>query len=162
MSESRPKTSSAAIAAVEAHIADTRKRLDLSIAGIRGDLAVPIALAAAATNALGRAAESKDISVLVRRHAIPLGLIGVGLAWIAAQHRDALGRLGAEYGKDLLESARALGVRVIEAATAAALETLSPPAGSKSAAEAGAAPDDAVAAIDAAAAVAAPPAVTDR
>ena len=68
----------------------------------------------------------------MRRNALPLGLIGLGAAWLAVQNRGILGTLGGSYARDFLEQARVLGKSAAEAALSAALEEIGRPPGEAS------------------------------
>ena len=137
---------SAAVAAAEAEIAETRRKLDATIAALRRDLALPIAAVMATAALLEEAGEGAQLRDFVRRNALPLGLIGLGAAWLAVQNRGALGTLGSSYAREFLEQARVLGKSAAEAALSAALEELGRPAGDPPDSGAAAAPTEARAA----------------
>jgi hypothetical protein len=120
---------SAAIAAAEAEIAETRRKLDAAIAALRHDLALPIAAVLATAALLDEAGEGAQLRDFVRRNALPLGLIGLGAAWLALHNRGTLGTLGGSYVREFLERARVLGKSAAEAALAAALEEIGRPPG---------------------------------
>jgi hypothetical protein len=120
---------SAAVAAAEAEIAETRRKLDAAIAVLRRDLALPIAAVVATAALLDEAGDGAQLRDFVRRNAFPLGLIGLGAAWLALQNRGALGTLGGSYAREFLERARVLGKNAAEAALSAALEEIERPAG---------------------------------
>jgi hypothetical protein len=140
---------SAAVAAAEAEIAETRRKLDSAIAVLSQDLALPIAAVMATAALLDEAGEGAQLRDFVRRNALPLGLIGLGAAWLAVQNRGTLGALGSSYVREFLERARVLGKSAAEAALSAALEEIGRPPGepteggsqSPSAARAGREPD---------------------
>ena len=118
-----------AVAAAEAEIAETRRKLDAAIAVLRRDLALPIAAVMATAALLEEAGEGAQLRDFVRRNALPLGLIGLGAAWLAVQNRDALATLGGSYAREFLERARVLGKSAAEAALSAALEEIGRPPG---------------------------------
>jgi hypothetical protein len=118
---------SAAVAAAEAEIAETRRKLDAAIAALRRDLALPIAAVVATAALLDEAGEGAQLRDFVRRNALPLGLIGLGAAWLAVQNRGILGTLGGSYAREFLERARELGKSAAEAALSAALEEIGRP-----------------------------------
>ena len=120
---------SAAVAAVEAEIAETRRKLDAAIATLRRDLVLPIAAVMATAALLDEAGEGAQLRDFLRRNAFPLGLIGLGAAWLAVQNRGALGTLGGSYARQFLERARVLGKSAAEAALSAALEEIGRPPG---------------------------------
>ena len=120
---------SAAVAEAEAEIAETRRKLDAAIAALRRDLALPIAAVLATAALLDEAGEGAQLRDFVRRNALPLGLIGLGAAWLAVQNRAILGTLGGSYAREFLERARVLGKSAAEAALSAALEEIGGPPG---------------------------------
>jgi hypothetical protein len=120
---------SAAVAAAEAEIAETRRKLDAAIAALRHDLALPIAAVLATAALLDEAGEGAQLRDFVRRNALPIGLIGLGAAWLAVQNRAILGTLGGSYAREFLERARVLGKSAAEAALSAALEEIGGPPG---------------------------------
>ena len=140
---------SAAIAAAEAEIAETRRKLDAAIAVLSQDLALPIAAVMATAALLDEVGEGAQLRDFVRRNALPLGLIGLGAAWLAVHNRGTLGTLGSSYVREFLERARVLGKSAAEAALTAALGEIGSPPGeasegesqSPSAARAGREPD---------------------
>jgi hypothetical protein len=75
---------SPAVVAAEAEIAATRQRLDATLAGIRRELAPPIAAALGAASLLSRAEDAKRFGDFVRRNAVPLGLIALGADGLAS------------------------------------------------------------------------------
>jgi hypothetical protein len=121
---------SAAIAAAEAEIAQTRRNLDAAIAALRREFALPIAAVMATALLVDEAGgEGAQLHDFVRRNAFPLGLIGLGAAWLAVENRGSLGTLGGSWAREFLERARALGKSAAEAALTAALEEIGRPAG---------------------------------
>jgi len=120
---------SAAVAAAEAEIAEIRRKLDAAIAALRRDLALPIAAVMATAALLDEVGEGAQLRDFVRRNALPLGLIGLGAAWLAVQNRGILGTLGGSYAREFLERARVLGKSAAEAALSAALEEIGGPQG---------------------------------
>jgi hypothetical protein len=116
------------VAAAEAEIAETRRRLDAALAAARRDLAVPIAAATVAAAALGRVGGAAELAPLIRRHAAAFGLMALGAAWLAMQYRGALGEAGGAYARDVFDRIRTIGGHAVEAALDAVLET--PPAAS--------------------------------
>jgi len=124
MPERLPPLSSR-VAAAEADIAETRRRLDGALSDIRHELAMPIAaVSRVAAAALERPPDMKEIGGFMRRHAAPLGVIGVGIAWLALRCRGTLGEVGAGYARDLLDRAREVGERAGEAALSAVVAEL--------------------------------------
>lgn len=119
---------SAAIAAAESEIAETRRNLDAALAALRRELALPIAAVMATAALIDEAGEGAQLHDFVRRNALPLGLIGLGAAWLAVENRGALGTFGGSWAREFLERARALGKSVAEAALNAALEEIGKPA----------------------------------
>jgi hypothetical protein len=119
---------SARVAAAEAEIAETRRRLDLALAAVRRELALPRAAVLAATAVLDRAGGAKELVPFIRRHAVPFGLMALGAAWLAMQGR-APREAGVPYARDLIDRARAIGSQAVEAALSAALDTAAPGAG---------------------------------
>ena len=120
---------SAAIAAAEAEIAETRRKLDAAIAVLSQDLALPIAAVMATAAILDEVGEGAQLRDFVRRNALPLGLIGLGAAWLAVHNRGTLGTLGGSYVREFIERARVLGKSAAEAALSAALEEIGSPPG---------------------------------
>lgn len=140
----RPARLSSRVAAAEADIAETRRRLDGALSDIRHELVLPFAAASrAAVAALDRPADIpadiKEIGNFMRRHAAPLGVIGLGAAWLAFRCRGTLAAFGAGYARDLMEFGRDLGERASEAALSAVVAELkkaAPPAPQESGAPA--------------------------
>jgi hypothetical protein len=133
---------SAAVAEAEAEIAETRRKLDAAIAALRRDLALPIAAVMATAALLDEVGEGAQLRDFVRRNALPLGLIGLGAAWLAVQNRGNLGALGGSYAREFLERARVLGKSAAEAALSAALEEIGRPPGEPPESGSGSAPAD--------------------
>lgn len=123
----REPAPSRAVAAAEAEIEQTRRHLDLALAAIRHDFALPIAAAVGVAAALNQAGDAKQLGAFVRRHAVPLGLIAAGAAWLAVQYRGALGEFGSTYAREFLDRARGIGARAAEAALSAAIEEIARP-----------------------------------
>ena len=123
---------SAGVAEAEAEIAETRRKLDAAIAALSQDLALPIAAVMATAALLDEAGEGAQLRDFVRRNAFPLGLIGLGAAWLAVQNRGSLGTLGGSYVREFLDRARVLGKSAAEAALTAALEEIGRPPGEAS------------------------------
>jgi hypothetical protein len=119
---------SAKIAAAEREIAETRRNLDAALEALRRELALPIAAVRASTALLDEACQPAQLLDFVRRNALPLGLIGMGAAWLAVENRETLGTLGSAYTREFLERARALGKSAGEAALSAALDEIAGPA----------------------------------
>ena len=120
---------SAAVAAAEAEIAETRRNLDAALDALRRDLALPIAAVMASAALLGEGGEGVLLRDFMRRNALPLGLIGMGAAWLAVENRGTLGALGRSCAREFLERARALGRDAAEAALSVALDEIGGPAG---------------------------------
>lgn len=123
----RAPSLSARVAAAEADIAETRRRLDGAISDIRHELALPLAAASRVASALDGTGDVKQLGDFVRRHAAPLGLIALGAAWLAVRCRGALGDTGAGFAHELLDRVRVLGGRAMERALSAAAAELSRP-----------------------------------
>jgi hypothetical protein len=119
---------SAAIAAAEREIAETRRNLDAALEALRRELALPIAAVRASAALLDDAGQRAQLLDFVRRNALPLGLIGIGAAWLAVENRGILGTLGNAYAREFLERARTLGKSAAEAALSAALDEIAGPA----------------------------------
>lgn len=131
------------VAAAEAEIAATRRRLDLALAATRRDLALPRAAVLAATAALDRAGGAKELGPFIRRHAVPLGLMALAAAWLAMQSRGTPREAGATYARDLIDRARTIGSQAVEAVLSVAFDAAAPGAGDAAppaSAEEGAAP----------------------
>jgi hypothetical protein len=119
---------SAEIAAAEREIAETRHNLHAALEALRRELALPIAAVRASTALLDEVCQPAQLLDFVRRNALPLGLIGMGAAWLAVENRETLGTLGSAYTREFLERARALGKSAAAAALSAALDEIGRPA----------------------------------
>jgi hypothetical protein len=105
-------------AAIEAEIAATHERLGGTLRALRHELALPLYAAKGLREMLQPASERKPIGEFLRANAGPLGLIALGLAWLALQNRRGVGTVARVVGQDLVEHTR----RVIEVAAEAAIE----------------------------------------
>jgi hypothetical protein len=119
---------SAEIAAAEREIAETRGNLDAALEALRRELALPIAAVKASAALLDEAGQPAQLLDFARRNALPLGLIGMGAAWLAVENREMLGTIGSAYTREFLERARALGKSAAKAALSAALDEVAGPA----------------------------------
>ena len=111
------------VVAAEAAIAETRRHLDRALAAAHRDLALPLAAATVATAALGRIDGAPELGPLIRRHAVPLGLMALGAAWLAVRCRGTLRQAGGAYSHELLDRVRTIGGHAVDAALSAALDT---------------------------------------
>jgi hypothetical protein len=107
---------SEALAAAEAQIAQTRRNLDAALAELQRELAVPIAAVKATAAFFEEGAQGGQLRDFARRNALPLGLIGLGAAWLAVQNRAALVTLGGAWAREFLEGSRALANSAAKAA----------------------------------------------
>jgi hypothetical protein len=119
---------SEAVAAAEAEIAKTRRNLDAVLADLQRELAVPIAAVKATAALFEEAAQGAQVRDFMRRNALPLGLIGLGAAWLAVQNRGVLGALGSAWAREFLEGPRAFANSAAKAALSAVLQELGSPA----------------------------------
>ena len=112
------------VATAEAEIEATRRRLDLALTTLRQELALPIAVAAGSAAILHRGTEAAQLRHFLRHNAVPLGIIALGTGWLAVQNRERVAELAGSYGGELLETARSVGTRVVEAALSAAIDEI--------------------------------------
>lgn len=110
---------SVAVAAAEADIAVARRNLDSAIAALRRELVLPIA-AVAASAALFDDASVRKLREFVRHNALPLGLVGLGAAWLAVENRGAFTEFASGYAQEFVQEARRLGTSAAGAALSAA------------------------------------------
>jgi hypothetical protein len=116
--------STAGVAAAEAEIEATRRRLDQALTTLRQDLALPIAVVAGAAAILHGSSDATPLREFLRHNAVPLGIIALGTGWLAVQNRDRIANLAGAYGGELLEKARSVGTRMAEAALSAAIDEI--------------------------------------
>ena len=109
------------VAMAEAEIEATRRRLDLALTTLRQELALPIAVTAGATAILHRGTDAAQLRQFLRHNAVPLGIIALGAGWLTAQYRERIAEIAGAYGGELLETARYVGTRAVEAALSAAI-----------------------------------------
>src|SRR5204863_3635417 len=77
----------------------------------------------------GEGGEGLLLRDFMRRNALPLGLIGLGAAWLAVENRGTLSAFGSTCAREFLERARALGRDAAEVALSVALNEIGGPAG---------------------------------
>lgn len=122
---------SAAIAAAEAEIAATRRRLDAALAGTRYEYALSLAAAEGIGVLLKGGPDAKTALAFMRRNAGPLAAMALGAIWFAALNRETIRQRGPLWAEALLDHARRIAGTAL---TAAGTGTRAEPAGTETAA----------------------------
>jgi hypothetical protein len=98
------------------------------MAALRTELAVPVAAASGIAALFGRSDDLDRLASFVRRNAVPLGLLALGVAWLGLHHRGRLGDVAGALARQLSDGARDVADRAAAAALAAAGEQIGRPA----------------------------------
>ena len=113
------------VATTEAEIEATRRRLDLALTALRQELALPIAVVLAAAAILHRgAADAAQLRRFLQDNAVALGITALGAGWLAVQNGERIAELADSYRGELVETARSVGMRMIDAAVSAAIDEI--------------------------------------